>query len=88
MHCHLLHMFGNLCESFHCCTMDNHFYSVKLAHATYLLPKPVLVHGILRKSGRGCPSCVMQEEKLGKHADASQGTVKAAVLIRTLCLPI
>ncbi len=55
MHCRLLHMFGNLCESYHCCTMDNLFNSVKLARATYSLPKPVLVHSILRKSGCGCP---------------------------------
>jgi hypothetical protein len=80
MHCRLLHMFGNLRESYHCCTMDNLFNSVKLACAAYSLPKPVLVHGILRKSGHGCPPCVMQEEKLGKHANAARGTVKAAVL--------
>jgi hypothetical protein len=73
-------MFGNLRESYHCCTMDNLFNSVKLAHATYSLPKPVLVHGVLRKSGRGCLPCIMQEEKLSKHADAAGGTVKAAVL--------
>jgi hypothetical protein len=28
----------------------------------------------------GCPPCVIQEEKLGKHANAARGTVKAAVL--------
>ncbi len=60
--------------------MDNLFNSVKLAPATYLLPKPVFVHGVLRKSGRGCPPCVMQEEELGKHTHAARGTVKAAVL--------
>ncbi len=80
MHCRLLHTFQNMRENYHCCTMDNHFNSVKLACAAYLLPKPVLVHGILRKSSRGCPPCVIQEEKLGKHADAARGTVKAAVL--------
>ena len=80
MHCRLLHMFSNLRESYHTCTMDNLFNSVKLARAAYSLPKPVLVHGVLRKSGRGCPPCVIQEEKLGKHADAARGTVKAAVL--------
>jgi hypothetical protein len=80
MHCHLLLMFGNLRESYHCCTMDNLFNSVKLACAAYLLPKPVLVQGVLRKSSRGCPPCVMQEEKLGKHANAARGTMKAAVL--------
>ncbi len=60
--------------------MDNLFNSVKLAPAAYSLPKPVLVHGVLRKSGRGCPPCVIQEEKLGKHTDAARSTVKAAVL--------
>ncbi len=80
MHCRLLHMFSNLRESYHTCTMDNLFNSVKLARAAYSLPKPVLIHGVLRKSGRGCPPCVYQEEKLGKHAEAARGTVKAAVL--------
>jgi hypothetical protein len=80
MHCRLLHMFRNLRELNTCCTMDNLFNSVKLARVAYSLPKPVLVHGVLRKSGRGCPPCVMQEEKLGKHADTARGTVKAAVL--------
>ncbi len=60
--------------------MDNLFNSVKLARAAYSLLKPVLVHGVLRKSGRGCLPCVIQEEKLGKHADAARGTVKAEVL--------
>jgi hypothetical protein len=31
MHCRLLHMFLNLRESYHTCTMDNLFNSVKLA---------------------------------------------------------
>ena len=80
MHCWLLHMFGNLREHYHSCTMDNLFNSVKLSCAAYLLPKPVLIHSVLRKSSRGCPSCVVQEEKVGKHAEAARGTVKAAVL--------
>ena len=80
MHCRVLHMFSNLREHYHCCTMDNLFNSVKLAHAAYSLPKPVLVHGVLRKSGRGCPPCVIQEEKIGKHSEAARGTVKARVL--------
>ncbi len=50
MHCRLLHMLQNLGESFHCCTMYNLFNSVKLSHAAFSLKKPVLVHGVLRKS--------------------------------------
>jgi hypothetical protein len=49
-------------------------------YAAYSLPKPVLVHGVLRKSGRGCPPSVLQEDKTGKAAEATRGTVKAAVL--------
>jgi hypothetical protein len=60
--------------------MDNLFNSVKLPCAAYSLPKPVLVHGILRKSGRGCLPCVIQEDKMGKAAEATRDTVKAAVL--------
>ena len=60
--------------------MDNLFNSVKLSRAAYSLPKPVFIHGVLRKSGRGCPPCVVQEEKVGKHAEAARGTVKVAVL--------
>ncbi len=80
MHCRLLHMFQNLHESFHCCTMDNLFYSVKLSHAVFCLKKLVLVHGVLRKSGRGCPPHVFQEEKAGRAANAARVRVKAAVL--------
>ena len=60
--------------------MDNLFNSVQLSRAVYSLPKPVLVHSVLRKSGRGCPPCVVQEEKVGKQAEAARGTVKVAVL--------
>jgi hypothetical protein len=71
MHCRLLYMFMNLRESGHIrCKMDNLFNSVKLAQAAYSLPNPVLIHGVLRKSGRGCPPCVMQEEKQGRAAFA------------------
>ena len=80
MHCRLVHMFGNLRESGHGCKMDNLFNSVRLAQAAYSLPKPVLIHGVLRKSGRGCPPCVFQDEKTGKAAELARGTVKAAVL--------
>ncbi len=73
-------MFMILCEYGHRCKMDNLYNSVKHAQAAYLLPNPVLIHGVLRKSGRGCPPCVVQEEKTGRAADQARGTVKAAVL--------
>jgi hypothetical protein len=60
--------------------MDNLFNSVKISCAVFYLKKPVPVHGVLRKSGQGCPPCVLQEEKARRAADAARGTVKAAVL--------
>ena len=80
MHCRLLHMFGNLRESGHGCKMDNLFHSVKLALAVHALDQKVKVHGVLRKSGWGCPPCVIQEEKTGKAAEAARNTVNAAIL--------
>ena len=80
MHARLLHMFDNLKETSHRCKMDNLFNSVSLARAAYKLPSKVLVHGVIRKSGRGVPPVVLQEELGGKRADAVRGTVKVAVL--------
>ncbi len=80
MHCRLLTMFCNLVESGHHCMMDNLFNSIKLARAAYSLEKPVLVHGVLRKTGRGAPPMVYQEDKTGRAAEAARGTVKGAVL--------
>ena len=75
MHCWLVHMFGNLRESGHRCKMDNLFNSVRLAQAAYSLSKPVLIHGVLRKSGQGCPPCVFQDEKMEKAAVLARGAV-------------
>ena len=81
MHARLLHMWSNdLKEDGHQYKIDNLFNSVKLSLTAYCLPKKVLVHGVLRKGGRGCPPCVYQEPMQGKRADAVRGTVKAAVL--------
>ena len=73
-------MYGNLQDSGHGCKMDNSFNSVKLAQFAYSLNKPVLIHGVLRKSGRGAPPCIMQEEQTRKWAKAARGTVIVAVL--------
>ena len=60
--------------------MDNLFNSVNLARAAYCLPTKVLTHGVIRKSGRGVPPCVFQEDKTGKKAEAERGTTRVAVL--------
>ncbi len=46
----------------------------------YDMTNKVLIHGVIQKSGCDVPSLVFQDELTGKRADASQGTVKAAVL--------
>ena len=80
MHARLLHMFENLPDVGHSAKMDNLFVSVNLARQAYSLPTRVSIHGVIRKSGRGVPACVIQEELTGKRAEAAKGTVKAAVL--------
>ena len=80
MHARLLHMFSNLRDVGHRCNMDNTFNSVNLARAGYALPTKVLCQGVIRKSGRGVPPCVVQDEVKGKRADAVRGTTKVAVL--------
>ncbi len=80
MHAHLLHMFEKFRDVGHYCKMDNLFMSVNLAREAYALPTRVLIHGVIWKSKRGVPECVIQEEKTGKASDKVRGTVKAAVL--------
>ena len=53
---------------------------MKLALAAHALDQKVKVHGVLRKSGRGCPPRMIQEEKTGKAAETVRGIMKAAVL--------
>jgi len=87
MHCRLLHMFGNLHEHYHCCTMENLFNSMRLSRAAYSLPKPVLVHGILRKSGHGCPPYVVQEERSGSMPRPQEGRSRRRSSRGTACRP-
>lgn len=60
--------------------MDSLLCSVKLARESFALPTQVRIHSVIRKSGRGVPSCVIQAELTGKRAEDAHGTVKAAVL--------
>ena len=73
-------MFMHQHESGYRCKMDNLFNSVKLAQAAFLLPNPVLIRRVLHKSCQGCPPNVVQEDKMGRAANAARGTIKAALL--------
>ena len=76
----MLHTFGGLNDVGHKVKMDNIFNYLRLAHESFNLPKTVLTDGSIKKSGRGVPPCVIQQELKGKHAKTARGTVKAAVL--------
>ena len=76
----LIHMFGNYMDAAHQCNMDNLLNYVSLERAEYVLKKRVLIHGLIRKSGRGVCSAVIQDEQTVKRADSVRGTVKVAVL--------
>ena len=62
MHARLLHMFGKLMDAGHQYKMDNLFNSVSLLRASYVLKTRVLVHGVIRKSGRVVCSVVIKEK--------------------------
>jgi len=55
--------------------------SVKLYTAAYSGKNQVQIHGVVRRTCRGVPACVLQEfQKNSKEADKVRGTIKAAVL--------
>ena len=77
-------MWEHLPDDGHHCKMDSLYVSVSLARAGYSLPRtagPVLIHGVIRKSGRGMLPSVIQDDLTGKKAtETARGTVKLAVL--------
>jgi hypothetical protein len=60
--------------------VDNLYMSAKFAKACYNHKNQVLIEGVGRKSGRGVPLHVIQEEVKRQHEGTTRGTVKAAVL--------
>jgi hypothetical protein len=81
LHARCLWLFDSLKDKHHRCWMDNLYLSAKFAKACYTHPKQVLIAGVTRKSGRGLPAHVLQEEEKNKKKQMTvRGTVKAAVL--------
>ena len=81
LHSRILGMFDQLEEQYHNCWFDNLYLSAKFARAAYKHTNKVHISGPTRKSGRGLPKCVVQEEvKNVNDIQSVQGTVKAAVL--------
>jgi hypothetical protein len=80
-HARVLHLFDLLPSKNHVIGLDNLFMSVKLCTAAYSGKNQVQIHGVVRRTGRGVPACVLQEfQKNPKEADKVRGTIKAAVL--------
>ena len=81
LHSCILGMFDQLDEKHHNCWFDNLYLSAKFCRAAFTHPNVVCIAGPTRKSGRGLPQCVLQEEVQGtaeiRHV---RGTVKAAAL--------
>ena len=75
-------MFNQLKSAHHVCGMDNLYNSVKFCRDAFTGKNKVMVHGVAaRKSGRGLPKCIIQDEVTNKNLQAEvRGTTKAAVL--------
>ena len=74
-------LFDSLEDDYHHVGMDNLYNSSAFCRAAYNYPQKVLFHGVARKSGRGIPPSVFQEEVNNiTHQQAVRGTVKESVL--------
>ena len=82
LHARILQMFDQFETKFHNCWFDNLYLSVKFARAAYVHKQKIRILGPTQKSGRGLPSCVLQEEnKTPNEIRAVRGTVKSTVLV-------
>ena len=74
-------LFDTLKEKYHTCGMDNLYTSTRVCKDTYNHPNKVMCHGVARRSGRGIPSFVLQDEVTNlKDQLKVRGTVKAVEL--------
>jgi Transposase IS4 len=81
LHARMLSLFDALEEPYHRVWMDNLYLSAKFCKGCFKHDNKVLLAGVTRKSGRGFPLSVLQEEVKNKNELLKvRGTVKAAVL--------
>jgi Transposase IS4 len=74
-------LFDHLKDRHHHVWMDNLYLSAKFVKAAFMHKHKVLIAGVTRKSGRGLPASVLQEEEKNKNKqEALRGTVKVSVL--------
>ena len=72
IHGRLLHMFEGFRGSGHRLKMDNLFVSLNLACEAFCLKSRVMIHGVIRKSGRGVDPKVYIELLMGKANKQAQ----------------
>jgi len=81
LHFRCLFLLDQLKDKHHVCGVDNLYTSARFFCEAFTQKNQVLCHGVARKSGRGLPKCVIQEEPKRKtQQDQMRGTTKAAVL--------
>ena len=82
LHARVMSLFDKVTDEYHECGVDNLYMSAKFCRDAYNHPKKVRLHGVTRKSGRGLPSSVLQQEVQNKaEQDKVRGTVLAAELV-------
>ena len=75
-------MFDQLEERYHNCWFDNLHLSAKFAKASFAHRNKIRIPGPTKKSGRGLPKCILQDEKTSPaEIRGVRGMVKVAVLV-------
>jgi len=81
LHARVMWLCDQLKDKGHRIWMDNLYLSAKLCRVCFTHKLNVLIAGVTRKSGRGLPRSIKQEEAKNREAElAARGTVKVAIL--------
>jgi len=81
LHARVMCLFENLRKKNNHYGMDNLYTSAKFICCAYTRPKDVMCHRFFRKSGRGVPSSVLQEEVKNRKLQLKvRGMVRAEIL--------
>ena len=82
LHTRVMYLFDSCEDENHICGVDNLYMSAKFCRDTYTHKKKIHLYGVTRKSGRGLPESVLQEEVSNpRMQEKVRGTVHAAELV-------
>ena len=77
-----MYLFDSWKDEYHICGIDNLYMSDKFCKYTFDRNNKINLHGVTRKSSRGLPESVLQEEVSNKkYQEDVRGTIRAADLI-------